>query len=188
MLGEKYSKLKQALVKPENRERLVESYQRLTKSLAVEAERITTLGPKAIPEIDFADIEANGDRLPDGLADTVRQAGCLIIRGVVPEKQASDWEEELRSYTKKHPRVAGFPKHDPQNFSLFWTRPQVQIRSHPRVLKAMDAMSKLWHVSNDGALFDMSSQVAYADRFRIRHPSPSMCNLSPLRLFVNAQD
>ena len=160
-------------MKPEDRERFVESYQRIIKALAVEAERIGKLGPKSIPEINFSDIEDNKGNLPDGLTDTVRQAGCVIIRGVIPEKQASDWEEELRSYTKKHPKVAGFPKHDPQNFSLFWTRPQVQIRSHPQVLKAMHAMSKLWHVSREDTPFDMASQVAYADRFRIRHPSPS---------------
>ncbi|KAF4990006.1 hypothetical protein FDECE_14521 [Fusarium decemcellulare] len=171
LLEERFSVLKQSLVKPEDKERLVESYHRLTKALAEEADRISKFGPKAIPEINFSDIEANNGHLPGGLVDTVQRTGCVIIRGVVPEEEASGWEAELRTYTKKHPKIAGFPKHDPQNFSLFWTRPQVQIRSHPRVLKAMHSVSQLWHVSRDDALFDMASQVVYADRFRIRHPS-----------------
>lgn len=171
LLEERFSKLKQSIVKPEDRARLVDSYHRLVKALEVEANRIAEAGPKAIPEINFSDIEANGGHLPESLADTVRQTGCVIIRGVVPEEEASGWEAELKKYTKEHPNVAGFPKHDPQSFSLFWTRPQVQIRSHPKVLKAMHSVSQLWHLSSDDALFDMASQVAYADRFRIRHPS-----------------
>jgi hypothetical protein len=185
-LEEKYSKLKQSIVKPEHKIRLIESYQRLKTALEEEANRIESIGPRAIPEIDFSEIEENNGRLPDGLADIVRQTGCIIIRGVVPEEQAVKWEKELKEYTKKHSGVSGFPKEDPQSFSLFWTKPQVEIRSHPRVLRAMKTMSEMWHLSRDDALFDMESQVAYADRFRIRHPSLgtsfSIMNLLKLRL------
>jgi hypothetical protein len=139
------------------------------KALETEAGRISALGPKAIPEIDFADVEAHG-KLPDGLADVVRDTGCLIIRNVVPESQATQWEADLRTYAKEHPAAYGMPKHDPQLFSLYWTPAQVQIRSHPQVLKAMSAVSQLWHLSSTDSLFDLSSQVVYADRFRIRHP------------------
>lgn len=174
LLEEKYSKLKQSIVKPEHKTVLIESYHRLTKALEKEANRIEQLGPRAIPEIDFSEIESNSGRLPDGLIDIVRQTGCVILRGVVPEEQATKWEDDLKAYTKKHPKVSGYPKNDPQSFSLFWTKPQVEIRSHPRVLKAMQAMSRMWHLSRDDSLFDMGSQVAYADRFRIRHPSRGM--------------
>jgi hypothetical protein len=189
LLEEKYSKLKQSIVKPEHKIRLIESYQRLKVALEKEANRIESVGSRAIPEIDFSDIEANNGRLPDGLVDIVRQTGCLIIRGVVPEEQAVKWEKELKQYTQKHTGVSGFPKEDPQSFSLFWTKPQVEIRSHPRVLSAMQTMSEMWHLSRDDALFDMKSQVAYADRFRIRHPSLgtpfSIMNLLKLRLISN---
>jgi hypothetical protein len=39
---------------------VIESYDRLKQALAVEAEFIAKLGPKAVPEIDFADVRANG--------------------------------------------------------------------------------------------------------------------------------
>jgi hypothetical protein len=45
------------------------------------------------------------------------------------------------------------------------------MRSHPNVLEATNAVSKLWHVSDPSMPVDFTSQVAYADRFRIRHPS-----------------
>lgn len=133
--------------------------------------RIAEQGPKAIPEVEFSEVQRNGGRIPEGLEETVRRTGCVILRGVVSVEEASNWEKSLKSYTKKHPNVAGYPIHDPQNFSLFWTPAQVQIRSHPRVLEAMDAVSQLWHVSDDEKLFDFSTQVVYADRFRIRHPT-----------------
>lgn len=81
------------------------------------------------------------------------------------------WETELKEYTKKHRSVGGFPEDNPQNWSLWWTRPQVQIRSHPRVLEAMDAVGKLWHTTDADLVSDFKTQVAYPDRFRIRYPS-----------------
>ncbi|KIV84204.1 hypothetical protein PV11_06171 [Exophiala sideris] len=44
----------------------------------------------------------------------------------------------------------------------------MEARSHPEILKAMDATSQLWHVDDDTLPIDRSSQVAYCDRFRIR--------------------
>ncbi|CEL10619.1 hypothetical protein ASPCAL13736 [Aspergillus calidoustus] len=35
----------------------------------------------------------------------------------------------------------------------------------------MHAVGQLWHLSDEEAIFDLSSQVAYTVRFRIRHPS-----------------
>lgn len=173
LLDQRYSILKQTVIGDKDKQAVTESYDRLLKALENETNRIAHTGPKAVPEIPFSAIEANNGQLPDEIVEYVRQTGCLIIRNVVDEAQATKWEEDLRAYTKRHPKVAGYPKHDPQNFSLFWTPAQVQIRSHEKVLKAMHAVSRLWHVSRDDIPFDLDSQVAYADRFRIRHPSKS---------------
>lgn len=185
LLEERFSLLKKSIIKPENKERVIESYHRLTQALETESERIAKLGPKAIPEINFTDIEENGGQLPESIESDVRSTGCLIIRGVVSEEQASQWEKELKDYVKSHPGVGGYPTHDPQNFSLFWTKPQVQIRSHNNVLKAMNAISQLWHVSDENIPFDLSSQVAYADRFRIRHPTKSKHQHKPMHALTN---
>lgn len=173
LLEERFSELKKSVISPADKQRVIESYGRLKQLLSVSADRIAQHGAAMVPEIPFADIAANNGKLPEGFASRARETGCLIIRGVVPEEQATAWEKELKDYTQRHPKVAGFPKHDPQNFSLFWTKPQVEIRSHESVLKAMHAVSQLWHLSDEETMFDVSSQVAYADRFRIRHPSKS---------------
>jgi hypothetical protein len=94
----------------------------------------------------------------------------VILRNVVSEEQATRWEAELKKYTQAHSGVGGFPSDNPQIWSLWWTRPQVEIRSHERVLEATNAVSKLWHTSDPSAPIDLTTQVAYADRFRIRYP------------------
>lgn len=112
-----------------------------------------------------------GGSLPTGFVDLVHDRGCLILRNVVSEEQATTWEAELKDYTRRHRTSGGYPAEDPQNWNLWWTPAQVQIRSHERVMKAMDSVSKLWHVSDDSLPIDLASQVVYPDRFRIRHPS-----------------
>ncbi|KAK3629703.1 hypothetical protein LTR56_017137 [Elasticomyces elasticus] len=171
LLEPRFSALKQSIIKPENKQKVVESYKRLVKACHQEATLIGKAGPSIVPEIDFEDVLRNGGEMPEGLVDLVRDRGCIIFRNVVPTEQAEAWEAELKDYTKRHSAVGGFPADNPQSWSLWWTRPQVQIRSHPRVLAAVNTISKLWHVSNSSAPVDLSAQVAYPDRFRIRYPT-----------------
>lgn len=58
-----------------------------------------------------------------------------------------------------------------------WTRPQVQARAHPNVLSTTVWLNNLYHVSDSGSTspeilkdVDLNVPLAYADRFRIRHP------------------
>ena len=55
---------------------------------------------------------------------------------------------------------------------LSWTRPQVQARACPGVLKASAWLNNLYHVKSGKTLegVDLSVPMSYADRFRIRHP------------------
>ena len=163
--------LKQSIIKPEHKQKVVDSYERLCKVLKEEIALIEKNGPSMIPEIDFKLVHENNGELPDGFAELVRERGCCILRNVVSEQQAEKWETDLKDYTKRHRAVGGFPENNPQNWSLFWTKPQVEIRSHESVLEAMSAVSKLWHTSDPTLPIDLASQVAYPDRFRIRHPT-----------------
>ncbi|KAL3456869.1 hypothetical protein BJX64DRAFT_293717 [Aspergillus heterothallicus] len=171
LLDKRFADIKKRLVKPEHKAKVIESYHRLLKVLEKEVEFIEKNGPFMIPEIDFNDVRKNGGELPSYFADLVRERGCVILRSVVNEEQAVSWETQLKDYTRCHRGVGGFPRDNPQNWSLWWTPPQVQIRSHPQVLEAMQCVSKLWRVDDPSLPIDLSSQVTYADRFRIRHPS-----------------
>lgn len=53
------------------------------------------------------------------------------------------------------------------------------------MLEAMEVVSKLWHAS-EAVPVDLASQVAYPDRFRIRHPSRSEKDEYPLPAHVDS--
>lgn len=105
----------------------------------------------------------------------------MILRGVVPEAEATAWEKSLKEYVQKHPGVGGHPAKKPAAWNVFWTKAQVEMRSHPRVLEAMRSVSRLWHVSDPDTLIDFDSQVVYPDRIRIRYPTtePGQFPLAP---------
>lgn len=67
------------------------------------------------------------------------------------------------------------------NHSVSWTRPQVQARAHPNVLKASAWLNKLYHVKSGKPLegVDLNVPLVYADRFRIRHPGLGWNNFPP---------
>jgi hypothetical protein len=79
--------------------------------------------------------------------------------------------------------VGGRPASNPTFWLLYWTRPQVQARSHPEILKAMKATGQLWHVEDETLPIDIESQVHYADRFRIRHAGKFVNFIPPKRFY-----
>ncbi|KAJ4297518.1 hypothetical protein N0V90_005410 [Kalmusia sp. IMI 367209] len=167
LLEQRFAVLKRSLVKSEHKQKVIESYDQLVKVLEHEADFIAKHGPSMVPQIDFNEVQQNGGALPADFAKLVRERGCVILRNVVPEEQATKWEQDLIDYTNRHRDTSGTPKF----WSLYWTPPQVQIRSHPRVMQAMDCISQLWTVNDPSVPVDLSSQVVYPDRFRIRLPS-----------------
>ena len=62
-----------------------------------------------------------------------------------------------------------------------WTRPQVQARAHPNVLKASAWLNNLYHAKSGNTLegVDLSVPLTYADRFRIRHPGGNWASFPP---------
>ncbi|KAL4738268.1 hypothetical protein BDV11DRAFT_171191 [Aspergillus similis] len=181
LLEERFTTLKKSLVKPQNKQQLIESYNRLLKVLHSEIAQIEQWGTAMVPEIDFNVVRENGGILPDAFADLVRDRGCVILRNVVSEEQAKAWEASLKEYVHRHPGVGGHPARRPAAWNVFWTPAQVQIRSHPAVLEAMRSVSRLWHLTDPETPIDLDTQVVYPDRIRIRYPSddPEQFPLAP---------
>ncbi|KAI7767123.1 hypothetical protein LZL87_013178 [Fusarium oxysporum] len=181
LLDQRFAALKKSLVKPENKQKVIKSYERLVKVLRKEVDHIDKHGAALVPEIDFDDVRKNGGNLPDDFTKLVHERGCLILRNVVSEEQAVSWETSLKDYTQRHPGVGGHPHHKPAAWNVFWTKAQMEMRTHPRVLEAMRCVSRLWHVSDPTIPIDLDSQVIYPDRIRIRYPSndPGQFPLDP---------
>ncbi|RMZ87363.1 hypothetical protein DV736_g5415, partial [Chaetothyriales sp. CBS 134916] len=171
LLDQRFAVLKASLVKAENKQKVIESYGRLLDVLASEIKLIQESGPSMVPEIDFNDVRKNGGVLPPDFANLVRDRGCVILRSVVLEEQAVAWGAKLKDYVHRHPGVGGIPFNKPAGWNIYWTEPQVQIRSHPAVLDAMNSVSRLFHVSDPSLPIDLDTQFVYPDRIRIRPPS-----------------
>ncbi|VUC27437.1 unnamed protein product [Clonostachys rosea] len=181
LLDQRFATLKQQLVQPEHKQKVIESYDRLLSSLEREVDHIERHGSSLVPEIDFSVVSENGGEFPPGFVDLVHERGCVIVRNVVKEEQASAWEASLKEYVRQHPNVGGHPAKKPAAWNVFWTKAQMEMRSHPAVMECMKSVSRLWHVTDPNTPIDFDSQVVYPDRIRIRYPStePGMFPLPP---------
>ncbi|CDK25249.1 unnamed protein product [Kuraishia capsulata CBS 1993] len=169
-LGERYSQLKAEILKPEHYEALEESWKRLLTELDSEIEAIAAEGSNFIPQVEFNAIESNSNTIPDEYKKLLKERGCLIIRGVYSQEQALNWKKDFVDYLKSHPGLTGHPKGSPSNWFVHWSRTQVEARSHPRTIQLMKAVGKVYENDDPDALVDMSSQVVYPDRLRVRQP------------------
>lgn len=82
-----------------------ESWVRLLSELRHETETIRAIGSGVIPEISFVDVDDVGKRAT--FKDQLHKRGVAIIRGVVPEKEALDWKEMVKSYVRNYPSTKG---------------------------------------------------------------------------------
>lgn len=64
VLDQRFAVLKQSLVKPEHKQKVIESYARLQRALAAEVDLISKNGPAMVPEIDFNDVMQNSPPAP----------------------------------------------------------------------------------------------------------------------------
>ncbi|KUJ12421.1 DUF1479-domain-containing protein [Mollisia scopiformis] len=171
-LEHRFVDLKKRLVPPEQYEALQASWDRLRIALKERAVEIEAAGPDYIPTVLFTSIGPDGT-FPEDIAKLIKSRGCCVIRGVVSREQALKWKSDLMDYVRKHPLIAGPPSaQDPQIWKTYWTKPQLEGRTHPDMIKAQVAMSKLYSCDEDTEV-DVGSQALYADRFRIRWPGDS---------------
>ncbi|KAH8547868.1 DUF1479 domain protein [Umbelopsis sp. PMI_123] len=164
-LPARYKDLKDQL-RPAN---IQAAWDRLTTAYEKESERIQKLGSKAVPEINFEDIKGNNGCFPEKTIQEIRKSGCIVVRGVFEREEALGYKQQVRDHIAKHPGIDGFPAKNPQVWELYWTKGQAQARSHPNFLAVSTALNRIWHASDDTAI-DLSTNVTYCDRLRIREP------------------
>lgn len=101
-LPDRFRQLKLSLV--EGREEKIQtSWNRLLEKLRVENDLIAEQGSKSIPEIHF-------DRLDEDLSavrEEIKKRGAVVIRGVIPEREARGYKRELEEYIRKNPHTKG---------------------------------------------------------------------------------
>ncbi|CAL8144552.1 unnamed protein product [Orchesella dallaii] len=171
---ERYPPLKQELLNANNlKEKLIDSWTRLTKEIENETEEIKRLGPNVIPQVEFSEIAKNGGTFPQDVAKEVKKRGMVVIRNVVSEQEALQYKKDVKEYILNHKgKIAGFPDADPQVWELYWSKSQVAARSHPNFVSVTSAMNSLWHADPE-TVIDLSMNLTYCDRLRIRKQGDS---------------
>jgi hypothetical protein len=179
MLGEEYvwadnfGKLKQSLPAFD-----ASAFKRLTRSLAVEVDEIAEKQHSIVPVVEFADILANGGKIPSSSLAKIKKRGVVVVRNVVNSSEALKWKEDVKQYAQRNPTHKGFPKEDPQVLELYWSKPQVQARQHPNMHATMLALGRLF-VAGSGEHVDFDHVFTYGERLRMRKPGDTSFNLGP---------
>jgi hypothetical protein len=153
--------------------------------------KLMAKGQTVVPEVSYSAI--NSGAVSDDDIATIRQRGCVIVRGVFERQQAEDWNHELGSYLDangyydKAKEKAGLDNYfgdlkdaRPQIFGVYWSKPQVMARQAETMAVTKRFLNRLWDVSAPaGPEFDPDLDYSYADRTRRRAPGDTTLGLSP---------
>ncbi|KAI9045366.1 DUF1479 domain-containing protein [Aspergillus affinis] len=161
-----------------NEEALKKSWKRLLPSLEEEVDKIKSKGSDIIPSVNYADVVSG--TVPDEILAEIRHRGTVVIRNVLPRKEAREYKDRIQDYVaanKEH--VKAFPPDSPAVYELYWTRPQAEARAHANMLGTQTFLQRLWHSSDPRTPISTRNPLTYADRLRIREPGDSKFTLGP---------
>ncbi len=170
------------------------AFQSVTESIdheVKEIQRILQAGDTPIPQLHYDEITRGA--LNAIVADQVRRRGCVIVRDVFSESQASQWNDELTDYVESNnyyeleKQKRGLDKYfselasdEPQIFGVYWSRPQIMARQSEQLAKTRAWLNRLWDIGPaDYREFDPDHECSYADRIRRRRPGDDTLGLSP---------
>ncbi|KAF9048815.1 DUF1479-domain-containing protein [Panaeolus papilionaceus] len=157
---------------PDFEKNATQAWAEMLAELDLKTKEISAEGVNYIPQVKFADL----NNLTADEVNIIKRKGAVVIKDIVPDEDAVKWREELKVFVQTNKSVEGMPADDKQFFQLYWTKPQVQARSHPNLLAATVWLNKLYSVNNKSNSpdsikgVDLDVPLTYADRFRIRKP------------------
>jgi hypothetical protein len=148
---------------------------------AIEAARAA--GQPVIPELDAA--HALGGSVPAAAIDAIHRTGCVVIRGVVERSDAEAWDAEIADYVAANRFRERFEAANPNAatgsriWGVYWSRPQVLARQHPRIDAVRRFLNRLWTLDAPGGPWlDPDLDIGYPDRVRRREPGATSRGLA----------
>lgn len=170
------------------------NFSRIRSDICREVENVREAaeqGKRVIPELDYSAIAAG--RVTDAQRAEIKRRGCAVVRGVFPQTQVTEWNDEIGAYLStndyltKAKAKAGLDKYfsqlddaTPQIYGVYWSRPQVMARQAESMATTKRFLNRLWDVAGPmGDEFDPDHDYAYADRTRRREPGDTTLGLSP---------
>ncbi|KAE9388283.1 DUF1479-domain-containing protein [Gymnopus androsaceus JB14] len=131
---------------PDFQARATKAWAEIIDELAKVTAQVSEKGSEYIPQVKFSELSSlSSERLEE-----IRRVGTVVIKDVVDDAEARTWKESLKDFIKANPDVKGIPAEgDKQFFELYWTKPQVQARSHPNLLAASAWLNNLYRDSSE---------------------------------------
>lgn len=164
-LPSRFADLKRNLIKG-NEEAVLEGWKRLLRQ-RLASDKLDELDSSAIPEVEFEAIVQNGGQLPKDVENRLRQCGTVIVRGLVDVNQALAWKQQIRDYVQANPQTKGFPAGNIQVYELYWSKAQLEARSHANMLLTQTALNRVWTAKPQDPV-DLEIPLTYCDRLRMR--------------------
>ncbi|KAI1370207.1 hypothetical protein F4677DRAFT_438998 [Hypoxylon crocopeplum] len=166
--------LKRSIIDQYGEGNLKSSWLKVCEKLAEVTADISRDGTKLIPDLPFSEIMS----LSTERRAEITSRGCCVVRGVIPEEEASKWFAELKTFIKENEgssSVSTWP-HGHPFLRLYYTPTQMRARSHPNQLAIQRILNSLWHDSTNET---SSEPLTYCDAFKIRVPGIPFLGLPP---------
>jgi hypothetical protein len=85
LLEPRFAEMKKSIIKPEHRQKVIESYKQHLDTLKSEAEFIANKGPAIVPEIDFELVRENGMYMCGEISGAmIRICSCMLKEETSP--------------------------------------------------------------------------------------------------------
>ncbi|KAI1343266.1 hypothetical protein F5Y15DRAFT_229161 [Xylariaceae sp. FL0016] len=166
---------KQAIIDEYGAENLKQSWIAVCDRLKEVTDDIACRGNEIIPTISAEHVIQNGFTAEE--VATIKQTGCLVIRGVIPQTETNELYRDLTQYiADNRPQVKGWPKETPSIMMLYNTPTQNALRTHPNQLAVQRRLNELWH---DAAGKTSQDPLIYLDALRDRPPQQPFLGLGP---------
>ncbi|EXJ83764.1 hypothetical protein A1O1_07391 [Capronia coronata CBS 617.96] len=169
------AKIKKEIAAEYGEENLRRSWIQVCKMLEAVTKEIREKGSSMIREFSYDDFFT----MNKADKEEVKRRGCVVVRGTIPTETAEGWFQWMQKYMQDNKGViTGWPKEQPYILQLYWTKAQVEARTHPRAMALQRAIISLFHDDEDLEQ-SFAAPMAYADAMRMRPPGNSFTGLGP---------
>ncbi|KAF7543075.1 hypothetical protein G7Z17_g11042 [Cylindrodendrum hubeiense] len=166
---------KKAVIAQYGADALRQSWIAVCEQLQAVTDEIAIKGQSIIPILNADEIIRNG--LTDDQKAEMKSIGAFVVRGVLPESEATAHYADLRKYVADNKgRINGWPKESPAMLMLYNSPTQNAIRAHPNHLRLQRMLNELWH---DSTAETSSDPLVYLDGARDRPPKQAFLGLGP---------
>lgn len=189
-LPDRFTEVKQSIIQSQSHSEAIQTaWKEVLESLKTETKEIEEKGASLIPQVtypgdDVVDQKSLEEWMGKETIEAIKRRGSVIIKGVVPVEKALQWKQDIREYVKLNPQTKGFPEKDPMVYELYWSKPQLEARGHPSLLRTSRSILALFHApgQKEGKMIEAASLqnvVSYCDRLRIRRGGDKAFALGP---------